>query len=754
MNFLYEPAVIINPDRSVDRRVFPSLDLARKYCNQNEYCKYISNTDTDIDYIVWIDYNSEIVESKDGEGVQVLRKNRDKAVAKGGAIISIEKNELRVDQIKNKNLISADKIKLQAVVESETNCITIIYKCDNEKVKNALDFSSASLYKVIYSANPFVDFSKVTAEEGFYIARLIFFIESKDEIVNFGLYVPYTQVVLWVDNKVIQVAGNDKDSFINTNTNLLEGVHSVFVDFGFSTDKLIIEDEGEVNSVAVVPLIKSSSVGSFSAISSKNYLYERNPLLLTTILKEEKKNLMSSDKCNSSNFYKNIECMNELSNGMDRDLADQIKKQFEYELSASIPNLSLDLKNLITFLYSESDVDYETASFMKDKIESIFIQKFLNMNWSTEDIATFSFLLPLMSPLYHNYILRTEVMQKCADVESDMYKDGFCKIIESDITLLKNTESKAIIDKIIDRRDYIYCVSKTGDKYNFELDSPSTKDKCNRVIGDEKIQNYLISSKCSNVEGKWLGLNHCKQQSEMDTTNTLITDRDSYYRNVFSSKENIYRFYKGEDAEQLSDFINYTSSGSSKLEDEFVFTSPLMEICEEDELVETQCKEVYNYILNKKDKNEDVDNKYNASVKKWNANKCGRSIQAGSLDECDSAVFFNTEDPVNTLLYSNHVKKYCTENPFNSNCVDYYEKVFNSIKNNSNMLVNGEGGDGVESMENKKEYEFSWKNVIYFVLVLITSVLLVFVLRNLKENILLTRRTDNTTTNTTISTNM
>ena len=745
MSFLWEPAFISEPDILSDRRVFPSLELAKKYCDKNEYCKYIrSMPDRSGEFVAWLDYNNSIMESS--SGISVLKKRDDKLLTDNGSIISIDKGELSAELILDKLLKKSEKIKLQTIAESESNCLTIIYKCSKEADKDSLNFEGGEIYKVVYSTNPFVDVSKLGLETGDYICRLIFFIESKDELVRLGLYVPFTQVVLWMDNEILQIAGNDKDTMVDKEIKMLEGVHCIFIDFGVDSKKITVDDG---SALAVVPLIKGESMPSYSAISKDNYLYERNPLLLSILLKKNKQKLLENGKCDARNFYKDVECIMEMDNGLDCELSEQVMKQFEEELAESVPDLSVDLKSLIAFVYGGGVMDYSTARFMKDKIESLFINKFLNMSWGTGDIAMFSFLLPLMSPLYHNYILRTEVINKCSDVESSMYKDGFCRLIESDITMTSRPDTMDIINEIVDRRDYIYCTSRHGIIYNFELNDKSTVEKCNRVVGDEKIKNYLLSSKCSDVEGRWLGIDSCKRQGEMESGSAIAKDRDRYYRDVFLSKDNLYKFYKGEDVEQLSDFLNYASSENSNIGDEFIMSEPLMEVCDNDEEFTAECDQVYNYILSKE--KTAVRDKATISLKKQNANKCSRSLKEGAVEGCDTNIMFDTSDPVSTLLYASNVNKYCERDPFNSACVNYYENVFNDIiseKNKVNMA------SSIENREYAGVPTFNITTVFYFILFLVSVVVIVFVFRKFSVSNRVTRFIDRITTNTMISTNM
>lgn len=723
MNFLYEQAVISEPGVLVDKRVFPSLDLAKKYCNKNEYCKYIySNEDS---HTVWIDYNNQLVES--GDGMPVYRKNSNKLITMDGSVVTVSQGELSADLIK-KSLNVTDKKSLQLIAESESNCLTVIYKCNNIEDKESLNFSTSELYKVVYSANPFVDLSKLGLDSGYYVCRLIFFIESKEELVRFGLYIPLTQFVVWLDNKILQIAGNDKDILVDNNVQLSEGIHSIFIDFGVDSSKLLADGE----SIAVVPLIKGEST-SYIAIRKDNYLYERNPLLLTTLVNNKKNELISSERCGVTNFYKDVECMAEIDGGVDLELSASVMKQFSEELDKSVPYLSKDLKELITFVYSGNDIDYDTARFIKDKVESLFINKFLNMSWKKEDIAMFSFLLPLMSPLYHNYILRTEVMQKCADVDSDMYKDGFCSFIESDIILNMKEDSYRLITEIVDRRDYIFCTTKRGDIYNFERGDLATASKCNKVVGDEKIQRYLQSSKCSDVEGRWLGLETCKAQSQAEPESVVSKDRDNYYRNVFSSKDNIYKLFKGGDVESLTDFLNYSNNN---VESDFILTPQLAEICETDDSVRLECDLLYNYL----EKDNSVKEKLSASIKKRDAFVCGKSIDSGSgLKNCDVNLMFSIEDPVSTLLYSNNVKKYCSGDPFNSKCVQYYENVFN---------------EAIASAKSNMDNRDTSSIFIYVLLLIISVFVFIFAFRKFKWKSPFTLFIDKTTTSTTIRTNI
>jgi len=764
MDYTYSEVFILIPNNVLlDVREFPTVELATKFCNRNEFGKYIVEESSN-KFLVYVDYNNEISEfhSKDSQGViYALKKNTNEIYTQSKEKINVVNNPYGVLNIEDVNKLSKDsQTNVRLFVEKDANCIMTILKCEDKKDRVGMNINNSKLIKVIFSENPYINLNDLNLDKGMYIFRLMFYIKiDKDMDMSLGFVFPDSQISLYLDGMLLQTAGNSKQPYIMRDINVNAGVHSIFIDFSLDFDsnlysaslnKLLIPDSEE--ELSAVPLIKTEDTGDeFKVLNTSNYVYINNPDLLRTEYDIVKDKLVSSI-CGVKNFYTNLECLTELNNGLDVKLSEKLKKQFadEFKLCTegdSCEDSDIDsLINVIKFIYEDNDIDYDTARYMKTKIESYFIKKFIDMSWKEKDIKMFSFLVPVLSKLYHTFVLSSDVKKACSDVESELYKTGFCDVIESDIYIISNDDTKKEINDIVDRRDYIKCLTFDNNTklYNFELDE--NRDRCDGLIfsnTNKTIKDYLLTSKCSTIDDKWTGDNRCKEQSR-DLSGSISKQRDNYYRNIFSSKENIEKFLKGDEVESLSDFLNYTAD-SDNIGGDFILTEELANLCENaesDDLI-SKCKQIYNsgIIIRGVNTNAQLNDIYRASVKKIKSNKCEKELNQ-SLDNNTKIVcedMFDVSDELNAILYSNHVKKYCSRRAFDDKCIQYYEDVLNKLRD----------GDAVEGFSDRGYIKSDYLLII-LLLILVTA--FVFFLKTTffkdKEAKLNTRLNDNTATKT------
>ena len=80
---------------------------------------------------------------------------------------------------------------------------------------------------------------------------------------------------------------------------------------------------------------------------------------------------------------------------------------------------------------------------------------------------------------------------------------------------------------------------------------------------------------------------------------------------------------------------------------------------------------------------------------------------------------FNTSDDLNILLYSSHVKKYCSKNQFDDKCTAYYEDIMNKIKS-------GESAETLIGSRINNSYSYV---IVFLFVVLAVAVFVYFLLR-------------------------
>jgi hypothetical protein len=720
MNFLYDipnncnyvaPSEEDINSGKVKVKTFPSQEEAKKYCNRKDFCNFIQNEDESVNAKTIEEFEDNVIQCVEGQNnTMIMKKNKDYIISskdkqyRSPYSVLDKYGELNLEMINDMDQLSITEYNnIQLIAEKDSTCILVLYKCPDENARSALNFSQSNLEKIIFLKTPNVDISSLKLS-GLYIARLIFYINPYSSLNNldFLTIIPNSQLVLYINNKVVYKKNSLTDPIAQFNVKTSETTEdvSIYIDFSFDTDSLTYKIDEEEIKISLMPLFNIG--GSFKTLpsmdlelplSESNYelLSKENPLLFSTSFNLEETMALSS--CNISNLLSMPICkkiLNESSN-------DKLQSKLLTEFRQNIEENNSDIVELIIHLYetpeNSFELDYDTTKQLKDIIDNYFVNKFLNLSWSKEDLVIFKTLLPLLSKYHFSTILRTDFIRECstAYAKTNLKSDGFCDYVENDTFLLNNEITKRDIILMKERRDFDFCsvLNKEDNLYNFEY--KENKERCAQFFSENDAETpnsaqYLIHKKCSQNgpdNDEWSGLDSCKGLSERGDA-IISKDRENYFKKIFMSKDNILKFSRGEEIENLTDFLNYTSNvPNNNLEFSDIFTTELQEVCEDIKNTESDktCDSVYNYLITNSKKKEETENAEAVviSKRKKEANLCGANVlEPQEFDKYCKNIFIQ-HDSLNTILYSDHVYKYCDKNPFNSNCKEYYDKILDSI---------------------------------------------------------------------------
>lgn len=698
-----------------------------------------------------------------------------------------------LDFLAKKN--SSAKVEIVSNAQKNANTVLLIYKCKDKDSMSSLDLSNSTLYGIFYLESTAVTLTGLDLESGFYIARQIFYIESKENIENctYSVIFKNSQIATYVDNvfmKKSTIGITSEEFFVHEiSLNLKSGVHCFINDFSFDTTKLQFLYNKETLNLMFMPLIKISpkptttpTTVPATPVENKSIdeiIYRFNPLLLTSLLSLDESYF--TNNCmgdNISNIYSNNRCKQLFKNPRFSDsLRFEIKKMFvdlnensdnymRYHtgLNSRIKNSksSKNIDNFIEYLYSENGNDYETVKFIKERVESYFLNFFLNidkLNVTTinaadkskldMDINHILFLIPIISKcsdISCNILksaVNSQVEKDCSLESSAIFKSKICTNLEN--TILNQTNKKSIdlpvlvgmVKNIKERRDFIYCTTYDVSKNEYNFEKTDQIKRCEElVIKDKRLSDYLLSNKCTDFNGEWLGGVFCKKQS-ISKRGMEKVQRDLYYKQILTSKEKILDVAKNNEKESYDDFINYSTTNF--LEDnnlDYLLSDELLEVCERSDAIEQVnglCSSIFSKVkamnsdtiyLSKDDKEKLIDSveKIKVSEKRKEVNKCSAGL--------DCSKMFNTDSDMDIILYSGEVLKFCTKNPFTQECKQYYKKIneLSNLQNSKNKLLEplfNKMGGGICSD--------NWHAVIfYFVLLLVcVSIVVLFLNRDL-----------------------
>jgi hypothetical protein len=648
-----------------------------------------------------------------------------------------------------------NETSILSAIQEGANCIFILYKCDNEADRVNLNWSKSKLYGIIYTSSTAAELQSFLTtnliESGKYIVRQIFFIKVLEGIFEYSLTFRGSQIVTYVDNismkRTWMPNGNINNAFIHSFTmNMSQGVHSIINDFSFDTNFTAIEEDmegdvkGEIIELAIIPLyVKETIEGPVEELIDE-IVYKSNPLLLTNLLEVDNRYFI--EKCtgvnNVVNMIENKRCK-ELFNKpslseearielkqmfLDIDALEESDEYMSYHPNIKSREINGDVMDLlIEYFYKNEDyidgngnavvgtcknenedMDFDTVRFIKERVERYFINMFANTNKMLEphNLKHILFLLPILSKCgdvskdLSSNILFSEFMENCADENSDLWKSGICTSVENSIISLdinseENKIAKEEIVNIIDKRDFIFCTNYNTDTntYGFE----NNIDKCEKtVLSDNTLTTYLLSNKCTDMEGKWRGGEYCKKQSAGIGIESV--QRKTYYQSLLTDKEKLNDVIDGKEVESLSEFINYATNGflnnGTNYDNlDFLISDEMVELCTSNELNDIGdlkysklCDGVYEGLALIPTKDTDVEkleefkNTISMIKKKREVNICKNAIALNDVNfisKCKD--MFDTKDETNIILYSGEVLKYCTKSPFSPECTKYYNDI-------------------------------------------------------------------------------
>jgi hypothetical protein len=714
-------------------------------------------------------------------------------------IIKLKTNFLHkdnLDYLSKKD--SSTRIEIVSNAQKNANTILLIYKCKDKDSMSSLDLTNSTFYGIFYLESTAITLASLDLESGFYIARQIFYIELKEDIENsvYSAIFKNSQIATYIDNVFIKKStyGATSEDFYSHsfNLSLKSGVHCFINDFSFDTTKLQFTYNSETLNLMFMPLIKTS-------IDTENkptdeFIYKFNPMLLTSLLSLDE--TYFANNCtgdNISNIYSNSRCKQLFKNSKFSDsLRFEIKKMFvdlnedsdnymKYHtgIDSRIKNgkSSETMDSFIEYLYSENDNDYETVKFIKEIIESYFLNFFSNVDKLNEtsegdinmDINHILFLIPIISKcsdISCNILkkaISSQVEKDCSVESSELFKSKICENLEN--TILNQSNKKLtdlnelvdIVKNIKDRRDFIYCTTYDIDSNEYNFEKTDQINRCEElVIKDKRLSDYLLSNKCTDFNGEWLGGDFCKNQS-VNKRGIEKVQRDLYYKQILTSKERILNMSENKEKESYDDFINYSTTHFLENDNlDYLLSDELLEVCESSDAtdqVNGLCNSIFSKVkdmnsdtiyLSKDDKENLIDSieKIKVSEKRKEVNKCSAGI--------DCSKMFNTDSDMDIILYSGEVLKFCKKNPFTQECKEYYTKIneLANIQNSKNKLL--------EPLFNKMRANGdtcggNWHTIIfYFVLVLVcVSITVLFLNRDLTVS----KDTKQTNTETNTSSN-
>lgn len=771
MNFLYvkkENTALNQTDISLDLRKFSSVRDAVKFCNrvnsftgvyanvtENSFYAYAPFSDTEINSLYIPNTAGHYVLIKD---LKFYSDRLDTTIVSSQEEINTLLTSGDVVKYPSNSIKSTTKLNLHVLsaAQEEANCIFILYKCENEKDRLSMNWSSAVLDTIIYTMSPIVDIETFVEQklikEGKYIVRQIYFVDVEEADYEFLSLLRLCNVITYVDNIAVKkswIPDMETNTFVyhKFNISLKKGVHSIMNDFSFDTEQLThVSTEGEVFKLNTAQVFRKKGVVDYSTINE--VLFKKNPLLATTFVNEENSYFIQNcTGANKSNMTTRPECKEIISKDYFSEEARlEFKKIFidhtvnENHMDYLAYHSGLEVsEDIIRFLYTDTTAnttaDFDALSFAKERVESYFVRMFHNMeSVSDKDLMHIRFLLPILSKYgevskqFSKDMLYINFLEDCYS-NKGMDKD-LCREVE---TSLRNSGDKETIDKItavVDNSDYLFCTTYDLEShtYGFEVD----KLRCEKtVLSNTELTNYLLSSKCTDDSGRWKGGEYCINRS-VNPWNIENKQRKLYYQQIFTSKDRLNNLVEGGEVESLAEFINY--AGNEFLVEEgkydnidFLVSEPIIELCSGVEGADKYydlCDGIHSsikYIQPSVDitggveadssKLSEAQRLIALIEKNRNLVTTGRKCLEGTDISPECKYIFDTEDSTNLVLYSGEIFKFCKKNPFNSDCVKYYENIDKYTKK-------------VESFENKEGSKWYYFFILIIVIAVITAVYL------------------------------
>lgn len=772
MNFLYvkkENSALNQTGISLDLRKFITAGDAIKFCNsvrsftgvyvnvtENSFYAYAPFSDTAINNLYIPNTADHYILIKDLRfysdkltTVVVSSQEEINTLIASGDILKYPSNSIKPTTKLNLHVLSS--------VQEEANCIFILYKCENEADRLAMNWGNSKIDTIIYTMSPIVDIETFLEQKlikgGKYIVRQIYFVDVEEADYEFLSLLRLCNVITYVDNIAVKkswIPNMETNTFVyhKFDISLKKGVHSIMNDFSFDTEQLThVGTEGEVFSLNTAQVFRKKGVSEYSTINE--VLFKKNPLLATTFVNEENNYFIQNcTGANKSNMATKPECEEIISKDYFSEEARlEFKKIFidhavdETHVDYLTYHSGLEVsEDIIRFLYTDTTADFDALSFAKERVESYFVRMFHNMeSVSDKDLRHIRFLLPILSKYgeiskqFSKDMLYINFLEDCYSNKG--VNKNLCNAVE---TFLRNSGDKETIDKItavVDNSDYLFCTAYelSSHAYGFEVD----KLRCEKtVLSNTDLTNYLLSSKCTDDGGGWKGGDYCINRS-INPWNVENKQRKLYYQQVFTSKDRLNNLVEGGEVESLAEFINY--AGNEFLSEEgkydnvdFLVSEPIIDMCSSvDGAVKYHdlCDGIHSsvkYIQPRIDSmnGAEADNRKIAEAqrlitlieKNRNLVTTGKKCLEGGDISPECKYIFDTKDSTNLVLYSGEVFKFCKRNPFNVECAKYYKEIDKYTTK-------------VESFENKEENTWYY----FFILILVITVVTIVVVFVRKE---------------------
>lgn len=713
MNFAFEE--VKGGYDNANIRSFQTSDSAKKYCMSNEFCVAVKGNDA----IISMD---EMTESND----TILKKKSTNFLSK-----------------ENIGILKSDPLRPLALtlVEKDSKVVLIIYKCPGEKERLALDFAKSELYGLMFMESSGFELKKLGLPEGKYLVRQIFFVNTEKSTQEYSIVFSNSQLVTYLDGIMVKRSWTPGNyGYVHSiSLNFSKGIHSIVNDFSFDTNVMTMDLDPDVIDTFFMPSLNKSVIDT----------YEDNLLFYSTVRKMRTKNFedyCTADKLTEEKCLKHLKSI---------DLTEDSRQKIKaYELDSKI-------LQFVEYVYTRDDVDYDVSKDIKQLAESYLISKFSNLDFTEMD--TILFLLKFVDNVVKTKLIPQEVLDLCADEKSSIFKSGVCRNLETSLPGDQNIKDN------IERRNYIYCISE--DSEGFVFDKESTR--CS-IISDE-AKNHLRASKCENYTDNTYCRNLSLSNEEVQLRRNIFLDEllsskegidtlakdystvfgkslelldqktnDIYAKQTdYSNAATIASISVGSDLEEITKLAeNIAKEGLDNAESEY---NEVLKIHKMNELLfpeevakEAERKEKLKYIeriysvdgraltdfitdLYEKGDCRGCEELYNALQNSDNEDTRNIIKYSRKIKNKSEANMFSTE-PDDIIINSKDVLRYCTNDPFNSKCSDYYTEIY-KLKLRS-----------AEELSNREKKNADWYDFAFVIIMILLFIIVCFSLFARKEN--------------------
>jgi hypothetical protein len=471
MNFTYSENPSTEFSGTLYKKSFPDLDRAKKYCTYDEYCVGISDDSEGISAVTSFDP----VSTNANEMSRIYSKDSTKIFDGTQMPVKLLSNE-----IINKYPNGYIRNFIMETVERDAKVILVLYKCKTEQDRIGLNFSGSDLFGVMFMSQTGFQLNKIVETAGLpagkYIARQIFYYDAETDLnADYSIVFNGSQLVTYVDDIMVKRTWQLSGGYVHSvNLSLSKGKHSFINDFSFDTNSLKFTIGTDSYDSFFMP-----KLGTDYLVASYN-----NDLFYSVI------NANKDSACTADTLT-DAKCLVRLRS---EDLARTTRMQIaEYEVESILPFVEL--------IYSDDTIDYDVKRTVKQKAESLLINKIMTLDFS--NIPLLIFLMKLVSNEVLEKLTRSDFLEQCSDESSIAFKSGLCRQLENSIP------DNEYIVKAIDRRNYIYCTQLDAQNmYTFEY---GNEDRCSKI--QPEIKKYFMANKCVDDDGNFKDNEWCRSKS-------------------------------------------------------------------------------------------------------------------------------------------------------------------------------------------------------------------------------------------------